>query len=321
MFRYDLHSMEWNDAIQWIHTYQESRPTYHHRNSSSQILQSVPNTCFAELWVFFFKHFFLRVSDRDLLGHGPSRRTWPSGMSPAMMQSVTRVSCWVRSIRFPTTWNWQHEVWHSVAKPYVSQALLFWARLWRLTLFIYMFLSYVPKLIDRRPGLPDLNGTKNPATFHLRGTSPSPAELFSYENGTQRPVCEKLVRRTNLLWHIFIDMGSYVAISSMPETTGHMMPLCMRPLCLLIFITAVSVTVHFGEGWIDVATCKDSSMFIRVASASSIFCVFLRKWSTHRRWPQTDICIYIYMHIEHNSSWPNNLLCLLVVRYSLLVQT
>ena len=112
--------MEWNEAVQWIHTYQESRPTYHHRNSSSQILQSVPNTCFAELWVFFFKHFFLRVSERDLLGHGPSRWTWPSGMSPAMMQGVTRVSCWVRSIRFPTTWNWQHEVWHSVAKPYVS---------------------------------------------------------------------------------------------------------------------------------------------------------------------------------------------------------
>lgn len=112
--------MEWNEAVQWIHTYQESRPTYHHRNSSSQILQSVPNTCFAELWVFFYKHFFLRVSERDLLGHGPSRWTWPSGMSPAMMQGVTRVSCWVRSIRFPTTWNWQHEVWHSVAKPYVS---------------------------------------------------------------------------------------------------------------------------------------------------------------------------------------------------------
>ena len=59
--------------------------------------------------------------------------------------------------------------------------------------------------------------------------------------------CEKLVRRTNLLWHIFIDMGSYVAIFSMPETTGHMMSLCMRPLCLLIFITAVPVTVNLEE--------------------------------------------------------------------------
>lgn len=44
---------------------------------------------------------------------------------------------------------------------------------------IYVLISYIPKLIDTKPGLPDLNGTKNPATFHLRSTSPSPAELFS----------------------------------------------------------------------------------------------------------------------------------------------
>ena len=29
-----------------------------------------------------------------------------------------------------------------------------------------MFLSYIPNLLDRKQGLPDLNGTKNPATFH-----------------------------------------------------------------------------------------------------------------------------------------------------------